>query len=351
MSPVTPAPATGHRPTRSDTTMVGPGSQAIAHLHRARPFPDPRARRAFGGRVNSAARALEASMKTRFLVSIVIAVVAVVMLCAGGLGGLLGGGTAAGACLPVYVLSAAPTTASSPRMPGVWPAVGQWDGEQVANAAAIVTTGAQLGVPARGWVIAVATAMQESTLRNLPGGDRDSVGLFQQRPSQGWGNPAQLQNPVYAAGKFYVKLLTISGWQTMPLTEAAQAVQISAFPDAYAKWEGPAAGLVSRRSLRPLAYRRAGWPAAARSARGPNRCSPRSDPDSVAATGQATTASTSVPRAARSSARHPPASSAPSDATPSTPARACRGAATATATPCAPAGAAGTSTSTTPAGS
>lgn len=184
-------------------------------------------------------------MNTRSLISIAIVVVAVFVLCVGGLGGLLGGGTAAGACLPANLQAPASTTASPPRTPNVWPAVGRWDGEQVANAAAILTTGAQLGVPARGWVIAVATAMQESTLRNLPGGDRDSIGLFQQRPSQGWGTPAQLQDPVYAAGKFYTKLLTISGWHTMPLTEAAQAVQVSAYPDAYATWEGPATELIT----------------------------------------------------------------------------------------------------------
>ncbi|SCL20435.1 Peptidase family M23 [Micromonospora pallida] len=184
-------------------------------------------------------------MKIRSLVSLIIAVVAVFVLCAGGLGGLLAGGTAAGSCLPISLPSASSTAASPPRMPSDWPTIGEWDGEQVANAAAIVTIGTQLGVPDRGWVIAVATAMQESTLRNLPGGDRDSVGLFQQRPSQGWGTPAQLQDPVYAAGRFYAKLLTIGGWQTMPLTEAAQAVQVSAYPDAYAKWEGPAAELVT----------------------------------------------------------------------------------------------------------
>lgn len=70
-----------------------------------------------------------------------------------------------------------------------------WDGEQTANAAVIVAVGAELNVPPRGWVIALATAMQESGLRNLPGGDRDSIGLFQQRPSQGWGTPAQLRDP------------------------------------------------------------------------------------------------------------------------------------------------------------
>jgi murein DD-endopeptidase MepM/ murein hydrolase activator NlpD len=90
--------------------------------------------------------------------------------------------------------------------------------------------------------------MQESGLRNLPSGDRDSVGLFQQRPSQGWGTIDQLQDPAYAAGKFYERLLTIPDWHTMTLTDAAQAVQRSAFPDAYAKWEDDAAALVQQQA-------------------------------------------------------------------------------------------------------
>ncbi|RLK24724.1 peptidase M23-like protein [Micromonospora sp. M71_S20] len=185
-------------------------------------------------------------MKLRSLVSLAVALVAVFILCAGGLGGFLGSGTAAG-CVPVATSpgSSSTMTASPPGPSALWPAIGDWDSDQVGNAATIVTTGARLGLPARGWVIAVATAMQESTLRNLAGGDRDSVGLFQQRPSQGWGSPAQLQDPVYASEKFFAKLTTISGWQTMPLTDAAQAVQISAFPDAYAKWEAPATQLVT----------------------------------------------------------------------------------------------------------
>ena len=120
---------------------------------------------------------------------------------------------------------------------------GQWDAEQLANARTIVSVGAERRISARGQIIALATAMQESGLRNLAGGDRDSIGLFQQRPSQGWGTPAQIGDPVYAAGKFYDKLATIRGWQTMPLTAAAQAVQGSAFPHAYAKWEDDATAL------------------------------------------------------------------------------------------------------------
>ncbi len=116
---------------------------------------------------------------------------------------------------------------------------------QIPNAKVIVATGIAMQVPARGQVIALATALQESGLQNLSYGDRDSLGLFQQRPSQGWGTPAQLQDPVYASTAFYKALLKVNGWQQLPLTEAAQAVQRSGFPDAYAKWE-PLAGALQQ---------------------------------------------------------------------------------------------------------
>ncbi|WP_127553049.1 peptidase M23 [Actinoplanes sp. OR16] len=119
-----------------------------------------------------------------------------------------------------------------------------WTEAQIANARLIVTAGAGRGIPERGLVIAVATAMQESGLRNLRGGDRDSIGLFQQRPSQGWGTPSQLRDPAYQTGRFFDKLLTIDGWQKMRLTDAAQAVQVSAYPEAYAKHTGEATHLV-----------------------------------------------------------------------------------------------------------
>ncbi|MEU8813281.1 peptidase M23 [Actinoplanes sp. NPDC048796] len=120
----------------------------------------------------------------------------------------------------------------------------KWSDEQVANARLIVSIGNERRVPNPGVVIAVATALQESGLRNLRGGDRDSIGLFQQRPSQGWGTPKQLSDPAYQTRKFYDKLLTIDGWQKMRLTEAAQAVQISAYPNAYAKHTSSATHLV-----------------------------------------------------------------------------------------------------------
>ena len=119
------------------------------------------------------------------------------------------------------------------------------DAAQLANAHTIRDVGVALAVPAQGQVIALATAMTESTLRNLDHGDADSLGLFQQRPSAGWGTPAQLMDPVYAATKFYRALLQVPNWQAVPLTVAAQQVQRSAFPDRYAAWEPLATALVT----------------------------------------------------------------------------------------------------------
>lgn len=120
--------------------------------------------------------------------------------------------------------------------------------EMEQNALEIIRIGRDLGIGDYGIVIALATAMQESSLRNIGFGDRDSVGLFQQRPSAHWGTKQQILNPEYAIRAFYGGaksptkgvargLLDISGWRNLPLTEAAQAVQISAHPSAYAKWE------------------------------------------------------------------------------------------------------------------
>ncbi|MHA6632083.1 hypothetical protein ACU61A_42200 [Pseudonocardia sichuanensis] len=117
--------------------------------------------------------------------------------------------------------------------------------EQRTNAAIIVKVGRQMQVPVRGQWIALATAMQESGLRNINYGDRDSLGLFQQRPSQGWGSPAQVTDPTYAAVQFYRRLLAVPGWTEMPLWRAAQTVQRSAFPTAYSKWEQHAAKLLA----------------------------------------------------------------------------------------------------------
>ncbi|TFV52548.1 hypothetical protein [Blastococcus sp. TF02A-35] len=109
--------------------------------------------------------------------------------------------------------------------------------EQAGNAATIAQVGWDRGLPERAVVIALATAQQESRLRNLDYGDRDSLGLFQQRPSQGWGSELEVRDPVYAAGQFYDRLVTIPGWEAGRLTEMAQAVQRSGFPELYQQWE------------------------------------------------------------------------------------------------------------------
>ncbi|HMO11488.1 MAG TPA: hypothetical protein PKB06_08315, partial [Actinotalea sp.] len=112
------------------------------------------------------------------------------------------------------------------------------DPVQADHAALIALTAVRRGLPARAATIGLASALQESGLRNLPYGDRDSLGLFQQRPSQGWGTEEQVMDPVYSTNTFYDVLVTVDGYQDLPITEAAQRVQRSAFPDAYAQHEG-----------------------------------------------------------------------------------------------------------------
>lgn len=119
------------------------------------------------------------------------------------------------------------------------------DSEQATNARTIAAVAAQQGMPNHAVTVALAAAFQESKLQNIGHGDRDSVGLFQQRPSQGWGSVAQLTTPTYAAAAFYRALGRVNGWESMTVTEAAQHVQRSAAPDAYAKWE-PEARVLAR---------------------------------------------------------------------------------------------------------
>ncbi len=119
------------------------------------------------------------------------------------------------------------------------------DAGQIANAWIIYSIGTGMGLPPQAEIVAIATAMQESALENLPYGTSNSVGLFQQRPSEGWGTTAQIMNPVYAARAFYQRLEQVNGWSSLPVTVAAQDVQHSATPGAYQKWQGPASDLVA----------------------------------------------------------------------------------------------------------
>ena len=122
----------------------------------------------------------------------------------------------------------------------------------MANAVAIIEAGIDKDFDRDGWAVALACAMQESKFRNYAnvnvpesyehdyqaeGSDHDSVGLFQQRPSSGWGSVGELMNPTTSAEKFYGSLAKVSGWEDMAVTHAAQTVQKSAYPDAYAQWE------------------------------------------------------------------------------------------------------------------
>nr|WP_202524070.1 hypothetical protein [Kitasatospora sp. SID7827] len=111
---------------------------------------------------------------------------------------------------------------------------------QAANASTIAAVAMSRGLPERAVTISLATAIQESKLYNLEGGDRDSVGLFQQRPSQGWGSVDQIMDPVYSTNKFLDALVKVNGYAQLPLTDAAQQVQRSGYPQAYAKHENNA---------------------------------------------------------------------------------------------------------------
>jgi hypothetical protein len=188
-------------------------------------------------------------MSGRIAAGLLGVVLIVVLCCVAGLG--LGvGGAALASCAGQSPAPSAIGLSGGPTAPdGRSVAFGRWDSRQVGNAAVIVAVGRQLGLPQRAWVVAVATAMQESSLINLgdlgPGNDHDSLGLFQQRPSEGWGTASQVTDPAYAAARFYERLLRVPHWQSLPLAEAAQAVQRGAFPNAYARWEHDAAELVA----------------------------------------------------------------------------------------------------------
>ncbi|MCC4907622.1 LysM peptidoglycan-binding domain-containing protein [Microbacterium sp. cx-59] len=152
--------------------------------------------------------------------------------------------------LPTAAAPSAPAAAAAPAPAAAAPVL-ELDAEQIANAQLIIRIGRELGVSDRGIVIALGTAMQESWLRNLDWGDRDSEGLFQQRPASGWGTADQVRDPDRATRAFFGGagdpngtltrgLLDIPGWESMSYADAAQSVQISAYPDRYAQWEQPA---------------------------------------------------------------------------------------------------------------
>jgi hypothetical protein len=123
--------------------------------------------------------------------------------------------------------------------------VHEWAPDQASNAAAITAISIKRGLPPRAASIAIATAMQESKVRNVQFGDRDSLGLFQQRPSQGWGTAEQILDPEYSTNRFYDELLEVEGFADMEIADAAQAVQRSAAGGAYAQHEAKARATAS----------------------------------------------------------------------------------------------------------
>ncbi|MEU3857738.1 heavy metal transporter [Streptomyces sp. NPDC028722] len=147
--------------------------------------------------------------------------------------------------------------------------------EQAVNAATIAAVGTGRGMPERAVTIALATALQESGLRNIGHGDRDSLGLFQQRPSQGWGTERQIMDPAYAAGIFYAHLAKVPDYTGLPLTVAAQRVQRSGYPEAYAKHEPDAALLAAALTGRAAATLTCDG--------SPERTAPATGPDAVRA--------------------------------------------------------------------
>jgi len=177
----------------------------------------------------------------------VVAAAATTVLVSVGLMSMLmtGAGSATGATTSVTSCTVSSSGSSTAEL----------DSAQVRNARLIISIGKAMRVPPRGWVVAISAAMQESNLTNVDYGDRDSLGLLQQRPSAGWGSPDEVTTPTYAIRAFYggprsptqnSGLLDVHGWQRMPVWSAAQSVQRSAFPFAYAAHESTASALVRR---------------------------------------------------------------------------------------------------------
>ncbi|MEU1846826.1 hypothetical protein [Micromonospora sediminicola] len=162
-------------------------------------------------------------------------------------GGVFAGPVAAHADTPAHAAAGKPVAVASVQ--GEQSTITLND-EQTANAKAIIAATKKAGLPERAAVVSIATALQESKLENLghlgDKNDHDSLGLFQQRPSSGWGTPEQITDPEYSTLAFLKGLKQVDGWEKMPLTDAAQTVQVSAYPDAYAQWEKQATDIVAQ---------------------------------------------------------------------------------------------------------
>lgn len=179
----------------------------------------------------------------RLLLGLLSAAMVVGLVAAGVVTAFLGGTATNRAwalpCLPTLL----PTDPGDVRSP-IGPE--QLDEEQVTIATLIIHIGERRQLQPRGWQVALQAGMTESRLRNVPYGDRDSLGIFQMRPSMGWGTPEQILDPNYSVNKFYDVLLSVPGWEEMRPGDAAQAVERSAFPDRYHVWEALAVALIGQ---------------------------------------------------------------------------------------------------------
>jgi len=171
----------------------------------------------------------------------VLVLVLVLGLAVGVGGGALGVGDSAAAAGTTPVAACGPVVAGQPAPPLTGPVTA----EQLGNATVVYTVARQMALPDQAVLVADTAALTESTLVNLDHGDRDSLGLFQQRPSQGWGTPGQIMDPVYATTAFFQHLLAVPGWQTGDPAVLAQTVEASAHPERYAAFVPLAARLVA----------------------------------------------------------------------------------------------------------
>ncbi|HEX9334409.1 MAG TPA: C40 family peptidase [Pseudonocardiaceae bacterium] len=185
-----------------------------------------------------------ADSKGSQLAAVALAIAAIVVLPVAMVGAIFTSTSSAAAVIDACETDGGPGGGAQPIAAS--PAAPSWTGEQMSIAQIIVDVAEQRGLPERAAVIGVDTGIVESGLRNLTFGDRDSLGVFQQRPSQGWGTPEQILNPTYAAGTFYNHLITIPGWAGLPPGVAEQDVQRSGFPERYAPVEPQASALVAK---------------------------------------------------------------------------------------------------------
>lgn len=184
-------------------------------------------------------------MRLLLVTAVLVAALVVVVAATGTIGEVVSGSSSAGAGSTEYDMDACEASVGPFTGKGGGAAkAGRLSKEQRDNVALMVRIGKKHNLPPLAWQVAIQAGMTESGLRSLDHGDRDSLGLFQMRPSQGWGTPEQVTDPKYAINKFFNVLKGVPKWQQQRPGDSAQAVERSAFPDRYNEWESMAATLI-----------------------------------------------------------------------------------------------------------